>query len=95
MEEIDCVTKDNDEKHDRAHSLSQAGMETFELHLPEEISQVAREADAHHNEEQNLRKLGIENLHSKIRDDILRANQDIVTKLERSHGMLAGSLEWK
>ena len=76
--------KDKDEKHDRAHSLSQAGMETFGSLLSEEISQVTREADAHHEEEQNLRKLGIENLDSKIREDILRANQDIITKLEKS-----------
>ena len=68
-------------------------METFRSLLSEEISQVACEADAHHKEEQNLRKLGIENLDSKIREDILRANQDIVTKWEKIHGMLAGSLE--
>ena len=59
-------------------------METFESLLREEISQVTREADAHYKEEQNLRKLGIENLISKIREDILRANQDIITKLEKS-----------
>ena len=52
--------------------------------MSEEISQVTREADAHHKEEQNLRKLRIENLDSKIREDILRANQDIITKLEKS-----------
>ena len=84
LEEIDRISKDNDEKHNQAHSLSQAGLEIFGWHLSEEISQVAHEADAHYKEEQNLRKLGIENLDSKIREDILRANQDIITKLEKS-----------
>ena len=76
--------KDNDEKHNQVHSLSQAGWRFSGSILREEISQVTREADAHYKEEQNLRKLGIENLNSKIREDILRANQDIITKLEKS-----------
>ena len=54
------------------------------------MSQVVSEAEAHHREEQNLRKLGIENQDSKVKKDIMRASQDSVARLEKSHGTLSG-----
>ena len=55
------------------------------------MSQVVSEAEAHHREEQNLKKLGIENQDSKVKKDIMRASQDSVARLEKSHGTLSGS----
>ena len=84
LHEIAKVSGNYEAKMDKQHSIAMGAQESLKVKLREEISQVAHGADAHYKEEQILRKLGIENLDSKIREDILRANQDIITKLEKS-----------